>query len=171
MTVGARIRYSIVQFWRAPIARPPGSDEDHKLLRALSRPTRPSSSTRRFAARARTVVRQLAADPAHPIDRIVEGDDVRASGGFPGAAMVVGLAPGFRTGSALSGTLVTSVTSPGGTHGFLPGTPDMDASFFVVGEGVPPGKNLGAIDMRDIAVTLAARLGVALPQAKGRNLL
>ena len=38
VTVGARIRYSIVQFWRAPIARPPGSDEDHKLLRALSTP-------------------------------------------------------------------------------------------------------------------------------------
>ena len=314
VTVGARIRYSIVQFWRAPIARPPGSDEDHKLLRALSTPGLleeaertlgpypagyrygPDDDAKRAAfiawmienkkpglltgylasldeaqhehgpydprtlqtlerldgfigqiraaaqrtwgsafvlavvsdhghittdkavqfnaalrraglidvdargavkawrayawtaggsvaimlnnpadeeslARVRTVVRQLAADPAHPIDRILEGEEVRASGGFPGAAMVVGLAPGFRTGSALSGTFVTSVTSPGGTHGFLPGTPDMDAAFFMVGEGVPAGRNLGAIDMRDIAVTLAARLGVALPQAKGRNLL
>lgn len=38
VTVGAKIRYSIVQYWRAPIAQPPGGDEDHKLLRALSTP-------------------------------------------------------------------------------------------------------------------------------------
>jgi len=38
VTVGARVRYSIVQYWRAPLPVPPGGDEDHKLLRALSTP-------------------------------------------------------------------------------------------------------------------------------------
>jgi hypothetical protein len=33
------------------------------------------------------------------------------------------------------------------------------------GPGVPAGKNLGEIDMRRIAPTLARRLGVALPSA------
>lgn len=38
VTVGAKIRYSIIQYWRAPVALPPGGDEDHKLLRVLSTP-------------------------------------------------------------------------------------------------------------------------------------
>ncbi len=314
VTVGAKIRYSIIQFWRAPVAVPPGGDEDHKLLRALSTPgllddaertlgaypagyrympaddgkranfmqwmietKRPDlltgylasldeaqhehgpydpatldtlerldglvgqvraaaertwgrryvlavvsdhghiqteravhlnaalrqaglidvdgkgavSAWRAYAwaaggsaaivlrnpsdqetlGRARAAVRALAADPASPIERIIESADVAASGGFPGAALIVGLKPGFRTGGALSGGLVTAVASPGGTHGFLPGPPDMDASFFVIGQGVSAGTSLGAIDMRDVAPTLAAQLGVALPRAQGRNRL
>ncbi len=314
VTVGAKIRYSIIQFWRAPVAVPPGSDEDHKLLRALSTPglldeaertlgaypagyrytaaddaqranfmrwmietKRPDlltgylasldesqhehgpydrttldtleqldglvgqvraaaertwgqrfvlavvsdhghiqteravhinaalrqaglidvdakggvSAWRAYAwtaggsaavvlrdpsdqetlARARSAMRALAADPASPVERIIESADVSASGGFPGAALVVGLKPGFRTGSALSGAAVTPVASPGGTHGFLPGPQDMEASFFVMGQGIAAGTSLGAIDMRDVAPTLAAKLGVALPLSQGRNRL
>lgn len=129
------------------------------------------ASDRDALTRARTAISQLQADPANPIERIVEGDALRASGGYPGAAIVIGLKAGFRTGAALSGALVTPVASPGGTHGFLPGPADMDASFFIVGEGVPAGRNLGAIDMRDVAPTLAAKLGVSLPKATGRNRL
>ena len=314
VTVGAPIRYSIVQFWRAPIAQPPGGDEDHKLLRALSTPgllqeaerelgpypagyryepdddakravfmgwmianKKPGLLTgylasldeaghahgpydprtlatveridgfigqvraaaqqtwgsrfvmavvsdhghittdravqfnaalrdaglidvdargkvtawRAFAwtaggsvaivakepasadtlASVRRVVQRVVDDPAAPVAQVMEGDAIRTSGGFPGTVVVVGLKPGFRAGAALSGALVTPVASPGGTHGFLPDTSDMNASFFIVGEGVPAGRNLGPIDMRDVAPTVAARLGVALPTAKGRNRL
>jgi predicted AlkP superfamily pyrophosphatase or phosphodiesterase len=314
VTVGARIRHSIVQYWRAPVPVPPAGDEDHKLLRALSTPglldeaerdlgrypagyrytpaddaararfvawmiekKRPDLLTaywssldeaqhdhgpydkatfaaiegldalvgavrvaaerawgRRFVlavvsdhghiqtdravhvnaalrqaglidvdekdmvtgwraygwlaggsaavvvhdaadqvarAKASDALRQLEADPAAPIDRIVEGPALQASGGFPSAALLVGLKPGFRTGAAVSGALVTPVTSPGGTHGYLPGPRDMESSFYIVGEGIPAARNLGAIDMRDVAPTIAARLGVPLPRAKGRNRL
>ncbi|MFN7983894.1 MAG: hypothetical protein U0Q11_18760 [Vicinamibacterales bacterium] len=41
----------------------------------------------------------------------------------------------------------------------------MNASFFVAGDGVPAGRNLGPIDMRDVAPTLASRLGVTLTRA------
>ena len=47
----------------------------------------------------------------------------------------------------------------------------MDASFFITGPGVPAGKNLGRIDMRDIAPTIAALMGVGLPQGEGRDLI
>jgi hypothetical protein len=47
----------------------------------------------------------------------------------------------------------------------------MESSFYIVGEGIPAARNLGAIDMRDVAPTIAARLGVPLPRAKGRNRL
>ena len=48
---------------------------------------------------------------------------------------------------------------------------DVRASFFLVGAGVPAGHSLGVIDMRDIAPTLARRLGLTLPAADGRVLL
>jgi predicted AlkP superfamily pyrophosphatase or phosphodiesterase len=118
--------------------------------------------------RVRTLLGQLADDPATGVARVVEGEELRALEGFPAAAFVLGLAPGFRTGNAVSGDLVRPV-AVGGTHGYLPGPRDMESSFFVVGAGVPAGQSLGAIDMRDIAPTLAAKLGVALPRAQGRN--
>ena len=39
------------------------------------------------------------------------------------------------------------------------------ASFFIAGPGIAPGKNLGEIDMRAIAPTLARIMGVPLPTA------
>ncbi len=47
----------------------------------------------------------------------------------------------------------------------------MEASFFIVGEGVPAGRNLGRLDMRDVAPTVAGRMGIALPRAQGRHRL
>ena len=55
-------------------------------------------------------------------------------------------------------------------HGHLPDLPDMRASFFLVGPGVPAGRPLGLIDMRDIATTLARRLDLSLPAAEGKVL-
>ena len=123
------------------------------------------------SAQVRTVLRGIAADPANGIDRVVEGAEVEALRGYRGTSFVVGLKPGFKTGIALSGPLVAPAASPGGTHGYLPGLRDMESAFFAVGEGIPAGTNLGAIDMRDIAPTIAARLGVTLANAEGKNLL
>jgi predicted AlkP superfamily phosphohydrolase/phosphomutase len=108
---------------------------------------------------------------APAITRVVEGAELASLGGFPAASFVVGLSPGFKTGSALSGALVRPSGAPGGTHGYLPGPRDMESSFFIVGDGVPAGRNLGSIDMRDVAPTLARKLGVTLPRAEGRNRL
>jgi hypothetical protein len=49
----------------------------------------------------------------------------------------------------------------------LPDLPDLRAAFFLVGPGVPAGKNLGLIDMRDVAPTLAKEAGLTLPTADG----
>lgn len=55
-------------------------------------------------------------------------------------------------------------------HGYMPDRPEMRASFFIMGTGIAPGKQLGVIDMRQIAPTLAAILGVELPSAKQAKL-
>ena len=117
-------------------------------------------------ATVRTLLGKLAADPANGIDRVLEGDELHRRGGYPNASFFVGLKPGWRTGSALSGPVVSSVKA-GGTHGELPDLADLRAAFFLVGPGVPAGKNLGLIDMRDVAPTLAKEAGLTLPTADG----
>jgi predicted AlkP superfamily pyrophosphatase or phosphodiesterase len=83
---------------------------------------------------------------------------------------VVGAKPGYSFGGGLDGP-ITRPAKPGGTHGYLPELAEMDSSFFIAGPGIPAGRNLGRIDMRDIAPTLARLLGIALPAAEGRDLL
>ena len=120
-------------------------------------------------AQVRALLDRLAADPAHGIDRVLDADALRAGGGFPGAAFLVGLKPDWHAGSSLTGAVVGKATVAG-MHGHLPDLPDLRASFFLVGPGVPVGRSLGLIDMRDIATTLARRLDLALPAAEGKVL-
>jgi predicted AlkP superfamily pyrophosphatase or phosphodiesterase len=121
-------------------------------------------------AAVRGVLDRLASDPANGIDRILEADQLHGGGGFPTASFLVGLKPGWEMGSSLSGPTVSTRT-PGGAHGHLPDRPELHASFFLVGPGVPAGRALGIVDMRDIAPTLARLLGLALPSAEGKILL
>jgi predicted AlkP superfamily pyrophosphatase or phosphodiesterase len=115
---------------------------------------------------ARLLLTRLAADPANGIARILEKAEIKQAGGFPDAEFVLALQPGFTMGSALSGALVSDRPPVKGTHGYLPSYPEMRASFFVMGEGVARGRDLGVIDMRQIAPTVAGILGVSLPAAK-----
>ena len=118
----------------------------------------------------RTAVRDLLVG-LPGIGAVLEGEEeVQALGGYPDDAFVVGLARGFRVGGGLTGPAVRPGKA-GGTHGYLPDVPEMNSAFFLAGEGVPRGLDLGRIDMRDIAPTLAAILGVTLEGAEGRNLL
>jgi predicted AlkP superfamily pyrophosphatase or phosphodiesterase len=121
-------------------------------------------------AEVRELLAKLAADPANGIDRVLDADELHKRGGYPIASFFVGMKPGWRTGSALNGAVLAAV-KPGGTHGQLPDVPELRASFFLVGPGIPAGKDLGVIDMRDIAPTLAKQTGLSLPSAEGKSLL
>ena len=117
----------------------------------------------------RSVLQQLAADPANGIQRILDSTEARQMGGFPEAAFIVGMKPGYATGSGFDAVLLRNIKG-GGTHGLLRELSQMDSSFFIVGTGVPNGKIFARIDMRDIAPTLAGLLGVQLPNAEGKDL-
>jgi predicted AlkP superfamily pyrophosphatase or phosphodiesterase len=114
---------------------------------------------------------RLASDPANGIDRIVPESELHARGGFPDAAFLVALRPGFVTGDAISGSVVTPSASFRGMHGYWPDQPEMNASFFIRGPGIPAAHSLGLIDMRAIAPTLAQILGLRLPSAEAAPLL
>jgi predicted AlkP superfamily pyrophosphatase or phosphodiesterase len=113
----------------------------------------------------KSILDKLAADPASGVDRILTADEVKKYGGFPDAAFVVALKIGYVTGGNLSEALVTDSPEKG-AHGFMPDFPEMRASFFVMGSGIAHGKDLGVIDMRQIAPTIAGILNVKMPTAK-----
>lgn len=109
---------------------------------------------------------KLAADPNNGIEAIIPHDQLASLGVVPDADFVVTLKAGYSTGGALSGPLVID-TAGRGTHGYNPlTTPEMRSSFFATGSGVARGKDLGLVDMRQIAPTLAKIMGIALPSAK-----
>ncbi|HEY2685236.1 MAG TPA: ectonucleotide pyrophosphatase/phosphodiesterase [Steroidobacteraceae bacterium] len=111
------------------------------------------------------LLQQLAANPDNGIDKILERDQIDALGGFPGASFVVALKIGYEVAYALSPPLITPPSNLG-MHGFLPEHSEMRSSFFMVGPNAPAGVDVGEIDMRSIAPTLAKVLGVTLRGAE-----
>jgi len=100
------------------------------------------------------LIQRAAGDPAYGIARILNQEEVRRLGGFPDAICVVEMRPGFKLGTARAGKVVVD-TPHTGTHGYLPQRPELEASFLMMGPGIANGKNLGHIDMRQIAPTVA----------------
>lgn len=113
----------------------------------------------------RTLLHELAGNPANGIAAILEKPEIEKLGGYPNATFVVDLQIGYQLGYAREGELITPLPSTG-THGYLPSHPEMRASFFLRGKGIAAGRDLGVIDMRRIAPTLAEILGVTLNDAK-----
>ncbi len=108
----------------------------------------------------------LAADPDNGIAQLFDRNGLAQLGAFPDAAFLVVLKAGYYTGFATSGVLVTRVRNVFGSHGFSPQYPEMRASFFAVGASVAHHRDLGLIDMRQIAPTAARILGAPMPTAK-----
>ena len=117
----------------------------------------------------RAMLAKLAADPKNGIAAVIDRAEIAQRGGAKEADFWVNFAPGFKGGKAITGPLVTPSTDKG-THGYFPDWPAMRSTFVIAGPGVPKGKNLGEIDMRDIAPTLAKIMDVKLPTATGKPL-
>ena len=126
----------------------------------LKRPNDPA-----LVAKVRSVLEQAKADPKNGIDTILTHEEIVARGGFPDASFLVDYKDGFDPGGAMAGAVVQDAPSTG-MHGYLPSRPAMRSAFFVEGQGIARGRDLGVIDMRQIAPTLASLLQVKLPDAK-----
>jgi predicted AlkP superfamily pyrophosphatase or phosphodiesterase len=107
------------------------------------------------------LLHELAADPANGIAGILDRSQIAALGGIGTAEFAVDMKPGYSLGATLEGPVVEQI-KPGGTHGYSPTHPEMLASFLISGPGIRRNADLGQIDMRSIAPTLASWLGVSL---------
>jgi predicted AlkP superfamily pyrophosphatase or phosphodiesterase len=116
-------------------------------------------------AKVRQALDALAADPANGIVRVLDPPEIARMGGTARAAFWLDMRPGFAFSTALDGPLATTVSTRG-THGYTPDHDEMNSSFFLSGKGVRKNADLGIIDMRAIAPTLARLLGASFPSAE-----
>jgi predicted AlkP superfamily pyrophosphatase or phosphodiesterase len=119
--------------------------------------------------RVKNFLQKLKDDPTLEIARVIEQPELSAKGGYPEAAFLVEMKLGADAGSSLAGPVVQA--APGlGTHWYLPDLPEMRASLFIMGRGIAGGRDLGVVDMRQVAPTIAMILGVKLPSASAEKL-
>lgn len=122
---------------------------------------------RALATRVRALLDKLAADPANGIDRIVDQAQMAKLGGNPAATFTINLKPGFVTDIFRgANTPIVGPTPVKGMHGYFPGPANLQSTFMIMGKGVRASKDLGQIDMRAIAPTLAKMMGATLPDAE-----
>ena len=112
----------------------------------------------------RKLLDELAADPANGIAAVLDRKEIAEMGGSPRAVFWVDMKPGFTVGSAMSGPL-TRALAVRGTHGYAPSHPEMRASFFITGPRIRKGLDLGEIETRSFAPTLARILSLSFPTA------
>lgn len=109
----------------------------------------------------------LQADPANGIAAVIGRAGIASMGGNPQAAFFVNLAPDVAAGGfAGASAPLRGAPKYKGTHGYFPQATNLRSTFLISGKGIPAGKALGEIDMRAIAPTLAAILGVKLDGAE-----
>ncbi len=118
----------------------------------------------------RALLAKLAADPNSGIAQVLDRAEIAKRGAFPDATFLVVFKKGYYFGAATSGNLVTPIPGSRGSHGFSPEYPEMHSSFFAMGAGIAQHRDLGIIDMRQIAPTVARILNVQLPTAKATPL-
>jgi predicted AlkP superfamily pyrophosphatase or phosphodiesterase len=118
-------------------------------------------------AKVADLLAKLQADPATKIDQILTGPAIVAAGANPQASFYVGLKLGAIAVPYVNDKIPLVVPSPvKGMHGYFPAAPEMRSAFMIMGKGVAKAKDLGEIDMRSIAPTLAAVMGAKLPDAE-----
>jgi predicted AlkP superfamily pyrophosphatase or phosphodiesterase len=108
------------------------------------------------------------ADPASGIGRVYDAAEIRTLGGDPDAFLAIEASPGYQMGGGYGGAYVATAVYHA-THGYDPHRPEMRASLLMYGPNVAHGAIAGA-RLVDIAPTIAAWLGLALPNVDGKPL-
>ena len=114
-------------------------------------------------AQVRDLLQAMKADPGNGIAEVLERDAMKKRGAFPDAAFLIVMKLGYYALADATSPLVSEIQGTAGSHGFSPDYPQMRAAFFMAGPGIAHHRDLGLIDMRQIAPTVAQLLGVRLP--------
>ncbi|MGI4879096.1 MAG: alkaline phosphatase family protein [Janthinobacterium lividum] len=116
-------------------------------------------------AKVSTLLGKLAADPAMGIARVIDRTEVARRGGASEASFMIELKAGFETGRDPAAAKAIPSTYKG-MHGYFPDRQEMGSSLFVDGPSLSRRGNLGEVDMRSIAPSVAHILGVRLDTAE-----
>ncbi len=107
----------------------------------------------------------LKTDPDMGITEILDAQAVARLGGSPMCSFLIAFRPGFEAGHDPRAAKQTPSTYKG-MHGYLSSEPAMRSSLFVDGPGLDRHGDLGLVDMRSIAPSVAHILGVKLEHAE-----
>jgi predicted AlkP superfamily pyrophosphatase or phosphodiesterase len=118
-------------------------------------------------AKVASLLAALKADPDMGIAEILDRQAVARGGGSKRMSFLIAFRPGFEAGHDPRAAKQTTSTYKG-MHGYLPSDPAMRSSLFVEGPGIARHGNLGQIDMRSIAPSVARILGVELAGAEAK---
>ncbi len=118
-----------------------------------------------LVAKVSALLEALKADPGMAITQIFGRDEIARMGGAKEASFLLAFKPGFEPGYNPRAPK-QSPSSYKGMHGYLPSEPAMRSSLFVDGPGLAKHGDLGQIDMRSIAPSVARILGVTLAGAE-----
>lgn len=116
-------------------------------------------------AKVRGVLAAMAADPAYKIASVLDRSAIAKAGGDGEASFLVAMQPGTETGRDPAAPIAKPSIYKG-MHGYVPWDPAMRSTLIVAGPGIAKGKDLGVVDMRAIAPSIARRLGASLPSAE-----
>lgn len=114
--------------------------------------------------RVKALVEKLAADPRYHIAQVLDRAETKRRGGPREAEFTIAMQPGFETGRDPAAPLATP-SAYKGMHGYLPDVSEMHSTLIVAGPALHRNGDLGEVDMRAIAPSIARILGVKLPEA------
>jgi predicted AlkP superfamily pyrophosphatase or phosphodiesterase len=122
-----------------------------------------------LTARVLSQLNALKDNAENRIERIADRTKIAEFGANPQASFYLNLAPGALAGGYKGKVAeVVGRAKSKGTHGYFPDAANMRSTFMIMGPGIAKGRNIGEIDMRAIAPTLAQIMGIELPDAKVR---
>lgn len=113
------------------------------------------------------VIKALEDDPDSGILEVADREKARARGGFPLAEYVLVSEKGYEIRDNVVGPYCSEQLTQKAQHGYSENFEEMRASFLIEGEGIEAGKDIGAMDLIDIAPTLAHVMGFELSEAEG----
>jgi hypothetical protein len=118
-----------------------------------------------LVAKVTSLLATLKSDPDMGIADVLDAQAVTHLGGPPMCSFLIAFRPGFEAGHDPRAAKQTPSTYKG-MHGYLPSEPAMRSSLFVEGPGLGRRGDLGLVDMRSIAPSIARILGVKLEGAE-----
>lgn len=112
-------------------------------------------------ARVGEVLARLKAQPDLHIAAILDSAAIAQLGGDPASSFMIQFEPGWQ-GEVDPAKPLLAPTKYRGTHGYASALPQMKTSFMIEGPALKKKGSLGAIDIRQVAPTLAGIMGVSL---------
>ena len=94
------------------------------------------------------------------VGEVLDRPKLKALGADPDAELMLDASPGCYFSDRYTGPIVLERPKDRGTHGYRPSVPGMEAGFVAVGPGIASGKNLGRIELTQVAPTLVRQLGL-----------